>query len=88
MPVIRVNVLRFPEVVARVYNDIDEVFYTDIEPVLHEMYSEQIELKFENMPGGKLTVEDCKKKMADAKLKLQTVRRSDQQTCGFKRTCT
>ena len=64
----------YVEVVTRIYNDQTEVFYTESLPGLHSNFSETLELKFEEMPGGKITVEDCKKKIADARVKLMTVR--------------
>jgi hypothetical protein len=66
--------MTYEAVVARVYNDPDIVFYTDINPELHVSYDESIELHFHSMPGGEIDGEDVKKKIGDARAKLMQVR--------------
>jgi hypothetical protein len=50
------------QVVADKFNDPDLVFSTDGAPDLHEMFTEPIEIRFQDMPG-KVTAENKVKKM-------------------------
>jgi hypothetical protein len=59
----------FFEAVARIYNDEDIVFETDVLPDLHYTFAYSIHLYLEDMPG-ELTAEECKKRFADARAKL------------------
>lgn len=61
------------EVVCRCFNDPEKVFFTEILPELHEDFSEVIRLDFNEMPGGALKPEECKKKMTECRAKLMQV---------------
>jgi hypothetical protein len=63
----------FAEVVARKYNDPDVVFVTEKLPDLHMAFSDEIELEFDDMPGGKITAEEAKKRITEARAKLLQV---------------
>ena len=63
----------YPEVVCRIWNDVNFVYVTETIPDLHEEFSEAITLKFEDMPGGTITVEDVKRKMTQVRAKLVQV---------------
>jgi hypothetical protein len=65
--------MTYEAVVARVYNDPDIVFCTDINPELHVMYEESIEMHFHSIPGGEIDGEDVKTKISDALAKLMQV---------------
>jgi hypothetical protein len=43
-------------------------------PNLHKDFAEQLEIVLENIPGGALTLEECKKKIADLKAKCTQVK--------------
>ena len=64
----------FEEVVAKLYNDPENIYYTELLPDLHFVYAEVIELDFNDMPGGKISAEDVKKKIAECRAKLIQVR--------------
>jgi hypothetical protein len=66
----------FEQVVSDLYNDADTVYWTEALPTLHSMFSEPIKLEFRCMPGGKITAETVKSKMAEARAKLVQVSRS------------
>ena len=61
------------EVVARLYNDESFIPSTEALPDLHVTFSEEIELPFYTMPGGRITAELVKSKMSDARVKLLQV---------------
>jgi len=61
------------EVVANLYNDPDAVFTTEALPFLHVVFREQIDLHFEDMPGGSIDREDVRKRHADARSSLISV---------------
>jgi len=61
------------EVVAGLYNDDDLIFYTEALGDLHHCFKESIRLVLHKMPGGELSVEDCKKKISQAKTILTVV---------------
>ena len=67
----------FNEVVARLYNDPELELWTEALPELHITFAEPIDCSFEFMPGGKISVEDVKKKLSDARAKLTQVRSDD-----------
>jgi len=48
------------EVIADLYNDPDNVYYTDVLPELRPRFAESIELRFEDMPGGEITAEQAR----------------------------
>jgi hypothetical protein len=58
------------EVAAGVYNDPKVVFTTASLPMLHHSFSESLELRFEDMPGGEITPEEVKQRFADARAKV------------------
>ena len=60
----------FEEVVATLYNDPENVYYTELLPELHFVYADVMELDFTDMPGGKISAEDVKKKIAECRVKL------------------
>jgi hypothetical protein len=64
----------FFQVVAEIYNDETINFTTEILEDLHEVYSEQHVLRFEDIPGGPITAEECKRRFADSPAKLIKVR--------------
>jgi len=65
--------LTYYEVVSRDYNEESLVFYTEALADLHHCFRDSIKLVLGEMPGGKITIEDCKKKIAQAKTILQVV---------------
>jgi hypothetical protein len=56
-----------------VYNDNNIVLWTDALPELHRDFASRICLKFEDMPGGKLSTEDVKTRIADARARVIVV---------------
>jgi hypothetical protein len=64
----------YEEAVARLYNDPEVEFYTEVLPGLHETFARPICSDFSLMPGGSITAEDTKKKIGDARAKLLQVR--------------
>ena len=64
----------YEEVVARVYNDPDIVFYTEVLPDLHADFADCTSLEFAEMPGGNISAEDVKKKIGEARVNLMQVR--------------
>ena len=62
------------EVVTRLYNDNEVVITTPALPDLHEDFATVLKLKYEDMPGGHITVEEAKKRGTEAKAKLTQVR--------------
>lgn len=65
--------MTYEAAVAKIYNDPDIVFYTEINPELHVTFEEAIELHFDSMPGGEIDAEDVKKKIGEARAKLMQV---------------
>jgi len=63
----------FEEAVACVYNDEAKVLTTEALPSLHEMFAEPMELRFSDMPGGKINAEDVKSRLGDCRAKLVQV---------------
>jgi hypothetical protein len=63
----------YDEVVARLYNDIDNVFFTESLPELHSDFAECMSLDFDDMPGGAITADDVKKKIGESRVKLMQV---------------
>jgi hypothetical protein len=59
----------FFEIVARIFNDDDIVFYTECVPDLHYSFTYSTTLMFEDMPGP-VDAEECKRRFADARAKL------------------
>jgi hypothetical protein len=59
----------FFEVVARIFNDEDILFYTDCLPELHYTFTYSMTLAIEDMPGL-MDAEECKRRFADARAKL------------------
>ena len=55
------------EVVTQLYNDEDIVFRSMVLPDLHPSFTEEIVLRFSDMPGGEISVVECQKKIGDAK---------------------
>lgn len=64
------------EVVARVCKHNDVVFFTEESPDLHCFFGDMHDLDFQDMPGGEMTAEDAKKKIAEARAKLVQVSHS------------
>ena len=62
------------EVVTRLYNDNEVVITTPALPDLHADFATVLELKYEDMPGGQITVEEAKRRGTEAKAKLTQVR--------------
>ena len=60
------------QVVAELCNNPEEVFTTESLPFLHTAFGEQIDLKFQDMPGGAIDAEDVKKRCADSRSSLIT----------------
>jgi hypothetical protein len=63
----------YEAIVAKLYNDPTEEFYTEAVPALHDYFAEPICLEFLGMPGGEISAEDVKKKIGDARAKLMQV---------------
>ena len=66
----------FEEVVATLYNDRNLNLSTEALPDVDSMFAEPIDLPFASMPGGAITAEIVKTKLADARAKLVQVRLS------------
>ena len=64
----------YPEVVCRLYNDTLKTITSEILPELHADFAEQMILCCDDLAGGELTVEECKKKIGDLKAKTTQVR--------------
>jgi len=73
----------FEEAVARVCNDETRVLVTEALPSLHDMFAEPIELQFSDMPGGKISAEDVKGRLGDARSKLIQASIQLEDTCRF-----
>jgi hypothetical protein len=65
--------MTFEEIVAELYNDDTFIPITESLPDLHYDFSEPIALPFDEMPGGKITPEQVKSRMAEARAKLLQV---------------
>jgi hypothetical protein len=64
----------YEAVVAELYNDNAlVVLWTDALPELHRDFTSRIHLKFKDMPGGKLSTEDVKRRIADARAQVIVV---------------
>jgi hypothetical protein len=57
------------EKIAEMYNS-SKTYVTFVLPALHDDFAEARTLRFENMPGGPMTAEDAKTRLADARAKL------------------
>jgi len=60
-------------IATKLYNNAELTFETPVLTDLHEDFSEPIELRFEDMPGGAISPEVTKSRFADARALLITV---------------
>lgn len=64
----------FFEVVARLYNNNKLTIHIPSLPEVHSEFADQMNLKFEDMPGGEISVEDVKKRITELRAKTTQVR--------------
>jgi hypothetical protein len=70
-------------VIARYYNDPNKVYTTEALPHWHSLFAEPIVLCFQEMPGGPITPELAKSKVAESRAKLVQVRRIRCPSCAL-----